>query len=223
MTSEEMAFLEAIRAAPEDDTIRLAYADWLEKRGDPLGEFIRFHAAAHNSGVVALLRQPRFKELFINYRDQWCPRFPGKLSAGCWVQRHGVLPFFKGLPVMEIAAYAPDLLPNADTILDWLSPRCLVKLELFIYASECDLSAVLDHPLVRRSTWLGLTEAIGTQVDSGTKMERVTVQQLVTIASHPVLRQFARVELDFTEPTRAAAEGMFGPPVKSLFVKRTCG
>src|SRR5947209_6860741 len=35
------AFLAAVADAPEDDTHRLVFADWLDERGDPLGEFIR--------------------------------------------------------------------------------------------------------------------------------------------------------------------------------------
>ena len=39
--SEEAAFLSAISAAPEDDTARLVYADWLEERSDPRAEYLR--------------------------------------------------------------------------------------------------------------------------------------------------------------------------------------
>jgi uncharacterized protein (TIGR02996 family) len=39
--TRDAAFLEAIRAAPDDDAPRLIYADWLDERGDPRGEFIR--------------------------------------------------------------------------------------------------------------------------------------------------------------------------------------
>jgi uncharacterized protein (TIGR02996 family) len=39
--NEEHAFLSAILASPDDDTSRLVYADWLEERDDPKGEFIR--------------------------------------------------------------------------------------------------------------------------------------------------------------------------------------
>jgi uncharacterized protein (TIGR02996 family) len=41
LPTEEDGFLQAIRAAPDDDTPRLIYADWLEERGDPRAEFIR--------------------------------------------------------------------------------------------------------------------------------------------------------------------------------------
>ncbi len=39
--TEREAFLQAIAEAPDDDVVRLVFADWLEERGDPLAEFIR--------------------------------------------------------------------------------------------------------------------------------------------------------------------------------------
>lgn len=38
---EEVAFLQAMRAAPQDDALRLVYADWLEERGDHRAEYLR--------------------------------------------------------------------------------------------------------------------------------------------------------------------------------------
>jgi uncharacterized protein (TIGR02996 family) len=38
---EEAAFLKAVLELPDDDGPRLVYADWLDERGDPRGEFIR--------------------------------------------------------------------------------------------------------------------------------------------------------------------------------------
>jgi uncharacterized protein (TIGR02996 family) len=43
--NQDDAFLWAIVANPEDRTTRLVYADWLEERGDPRGEFLRLEAA----------------------------------------------------------------------------------------------------------------------------------------------------------------------------------
>src|SRR5262249_38868583 len=37
----EDPFLAAIRANPDDNAVRLVYADWLQERGDPRGEFLR--------------------------------------------------------------------------------------------------------------------------------------------------------------------------------------
>jgi uncharacterized protein (TIGR02996 family) len=39
--SDEDGFLKAINLNPRDDTSRLVYADWLEERGDPRGEYLR--------------------------------------------------------------------------------------------------------------------------------------------------------------------------------------
>jgi uncharacterized protein (TIGR02996 family) len=41
----ERAFERAILAAAEDDAPRLVYADWLEERGDPRGEYLRVETA----------------------------------------------------------------------------------------------------------------------------------------------------------------------------------
>jgi uncharacterized protein (TIGR02996 family) len=38
---EDQQFLEAIRANPRDEALRLVYADWLEDRGDPRAEYLR--------------------------------------------------------------------------------------------------------------------------------------------------------------------------------------
>jgi uncharacterized protein (TIGR02996 family) len=41
---DEDALINAILANPEDDELRQVYADWLEERGDPCGEFLRTEA-----------------------------------------------------------------------------------------------------------------------------------------------------------------------------------
>src|SRR5438105_8701061 len=38
---QEQPFLRAIAEEPGDEGARLVFADWLEERGDPLGEFLR--------------------------------------------------------------------------------------------------------------------------------------------------------------------------------------
>src|SRR6516162_10276737 len=48
---DEQAFVQAILANLTDDGPRLVYADWLEERGDPRGEFLRLQ--------TALTRMPR--------------------------------------------------------------------------------------------------------------------------------------------------------------------
>jgi uncharacterized protein (TIGR02996 family) len=43
--ADEPAFVPAILANPTDEGPRLVYADWLEERGDPRGEFLRLQTA----------------------------------------------------------------------------------------------------------------------------------------------------------------------------------
>src|ERR1044071_4841866 len=38
--NEDKGFLQDIIDHPDDDAVRLIYADWLQERGDPRGEFI---------------------------------------------------------------------------------------------------------------------------------------------------------------------------------------
>jgi uncharacterized protein (TIGR02996 family) len=66
MTPDE-AFIEAIRDAPDDDTPRLIYADWLEEHGDPHGEFIRVQCAL----AKLCLGDPRRGALARRERELW--------------------------------------------------------------------------------------------------------------------------------------------------------
>jgi uncharacterized protein (TIGR02996 family) len=43
----ETAFIDAIRKNPDDDEARAVYADWLEERGDPRGEYLRLEIQMH--------------------------------------------------------------------------------------------------------------------------------------------------------------------------------
>ena len=46
---DEEDFIRAILASPDDDTLRLVFADWLEDQGSPRGEFIRLHCELANT------------------------------------------------------------------------------------------------------------------------------------------------------------------------------
>jgi uncharacterized protein (TIGR02996 family) len=64
---EKDRFIQAILGDPDDMSIRLVYADWLEERGDRRGEFLRLEAALIGlprederwSGMAARLRELR--------------------------------------------------------------------------------------------------------------------------------------------------------------------
>src|SRR5437762_1580159 len=64
MSEIEATFLEAIRAAPDDDEVRRVYADWLDERGDPRGEYLRLE--------IQLVRGPaRLAELAAALDPSW--------------------------------------------------------------------------------------------------------------------------------------------------------
>lgn len=46
-TTPEEAFLAAIEASPQDMLPRLVYADWLDERNDPRGEYLRLEVERH--------------------------------------------------------------------------------------------------------------------------------------------------------------------------------
>ena len=56
MTPDE-AFMQAIIESPDDDSLRLIYADYLDERGDPRGEFTEDCAGkdlyANSNGTLA--------------------------------------------------------------------------------------------------------------------------------------------------------------------------
>jgi uncharacterized protein (TIGR02996 family) len=60
---EPEALLHAIRADPDDETVRLVYADWLEEHGNPRSEFIRVQCElARLFDPVPRLDRPRDSE-----------------------------------------------------------------------------------------------------------------------------------------------------------------
>jgi uncharacterized protein (TIGR02996 family) len=68
------AFLDAIRENPDDDAHRLVYADWLEERGDPRGEFIRVQcelARLPKSNRRRAKLEAREEELLKKRRAEW--------------------------------------------------------------------------------------------------------------------------------------------------------
>src|SRR5262245_56818171 len=63
-----------IRAHPEDDGPRLVYADWLDERGDPRGEFIRVQcelARLPHGGPDRERLRVRESELLAAHRSEW--------------------------------------------------------------------------------------------------------------------------------------------------------
>src|SRR5262245_56252105 len=67
---DEKAFVRAILDAPRDQALRLVFADWLEERGDPRGEFIRLRAARRRANRATTAR---LEELRAVIAPGWLP------------------------------------------------------------------------------------------------------------------------------------------------------
>jgi uncharacterized protein (TIGR02996 family) len=71
------SFLDALRANPGDDATRLAYADWLDHRGDPRGEYIRLRLQSFPTADLGRDRKrilTRLAELQRAMEGEWVAR-----------------------------------------------------------------------------------------------------------------------------------------------------
>ncbi len=109
MQTEAEAFLQRIRAYPDDDAQRLIFADWLDEEGDPRGRFIRVqlalaHLSEHDRGANNLRIEER--HLLTMHRDEWESSFRGLVSG----------PVFRRGFVDEVKVAAKQFLRHAHEI-----------------------------------------------------------------------------------------------------------
>jgi uncharacterized protein (TIGR02996 family) len=147
MTADADAFLDAIFAAPADDTPRLVYADWLEEHGQPAyAEFIRLSCGFNRDGKTRAER----KEI----GPHWIAAFR-KFVA----DNHESLGPLHLAPRMFDRGIIGDLWIDAPTLLKtyaaWgplLGPRGLVVSDYGGMESE-----LMSAPFVQRVTFLRFT------------------------------------------------------------------
>jgi uncharacterized protein (TIGR02996 family) len=107
MTHDD-AFLQAIIESPDDDSLRLIYADFLDERGDPRGEFIRVQVTLANSSDQPRKQEleARERELLKRHEQQWVT--PVRPWVKAWAFRRGF--------VEDIKADLDTVLANADKL-----------------------------------------------------------------------------------------------------------
>jgi uncharacterized protein (TIGR02996 family) len=90
---DDDAFLRAIIERPDDDLPRLIYADYLDERGDPRGEFIRLQVelSRRDTPVPVHDLEARERRLLYRHRSEWLRRL-----GGDW---HGDAVFERGFVV----------------------------------------------------------------------------------------------------------------------------
>jgi uncharacterized protein (TIGR02996 family) len=157
--AEDEDFLRAILQAPDDDGPRLRYAEWLEGRGDPRGEFIRVECELDGADGLDeddrrwIELKSRETQLLCRYRDTWWSRPVGERVLG--------VEFRRGF-VWGIDVTAAGFSEHADALFR-LEPIQCVRFEpmrrgLRFYGplpSEWG-SAQASSPHMKRLTTLGL-------------------------------------------------------------------
>lgn len=107
MTQDD-AFLQAIMDNPDDDAPRLIYADWLDERDDPRGEFIRVQcrlATMARDDERSLPLEQLERRLLEGHQDVWLGTLRPLLAR--WTFRRGFL---------DKVAVAPSVYLQHDAI-----------------------------------------------------------------------------------------------------------
>ncbi len=106
--NERQAFMQAILEGPEDDFPRLQYADWLDERGDPLGEFIRVQIRLHNEGKFDIYNGDLPCERMYERKDP----LTGKLYLRCYE-------LVKAYGKEWLASLNPKAVPDVLSVKGW--------------------------------------------------------------------------------------------------------
>lgn len=210
---EELEFLLAIQQSPNDDAVRLAYADWLEERCNPLGEFIRLHvelSATTKDGHYILpvfeCEGPaeRLRQLAALHAAEWRVEPPPHLRFGYGLSCITSWPppgarFFKGLPIYNVYVTEADFAECFDAASAWVSPRSQIILEICVNQTA-DLCGLLKHPFAERAVWLHIYGDVdwdqrppGASVRGFNRRVMLTSDQIVAVASWNRLNQLVGV------------------------------
>ncbi|MBY0232133.1 MAG: TIGR02996 domain-containing protein [Gemmataceae bacterium] len=138
--NDERSFLAAMAVSPDDDLLRLAFADWLEERGeDARAEFIRCQVGPARD-------ERRAEELLQAHREEWERPFR---AAGAWVSFHRGLPWFLQIEAarLPVAADVLGLAPEWNLYLTHqpeMYPRAFARLAQAPHADRIRGLTLLD-------------------------------------------------------------------------------
>jgi uncharacterized protein (TIGR02996 family) len=139
------AFLQAILNDPEDETVRLIYADWLEERGDPRGEFIRVQCCLSGLPIGHPERgelRKRERELLRQHAAEWSQPV-SRLPVADWTFRRGF--------IEEVTMGGDGFLHDAKELFDAIPLRCLC-----LQGAAWCLPALVANPWLSRVAALDL-------------------------------------------------------------------
>ena len=94
--NEEAGFLSAISRTPGEDAARLAYADWLDERGDPesaaKARFLRLTVRFRQSGRADATQQSELQPLAAELPPEWLGVVSSLKVEGCRVKARAANP-----------------------------------------------------------------------------------------------------------------------------------
>jgi uncharacterized protein (TIGR02996 family) len=162
---DEEPFLKAILAEPDDDTLRLVFADWLEEHGQPeRAEFIRVQcalAAAPSSDPRREDLAAREKALLCRHYQEWAQPLHA-VTPTCHV-----LSFARGFPA-TLAMRLDDFLEHAPQL---FASAPLQGLRLQVERIDADrrheqVRRLASCPYLRRLIQLDLSGNVVTSIDA---------------------------------------------------------
>jgi uncharacterized protein (TIGR02996 family) len=201
--------LRAIRENPEDDGLRLVFADWLEEQGDPLAEFIRLQCQLepirdrYGDPQAEELRR-REEEMLEQQRDVWLgplkqlasqpylfqPTFRRGLVEGVWVHTEAFLDHADDLarwcPVLQTITLH-DIRGRGMDLADAVGLRIAKHLSLDDWLTGEDAQALAS------CSHLAQLESL--QIWLGGAQEEEVCRILARPLSLPGLRQLTLVQL----------------------------
>lgn len=187
----EDAFLCDILAHPDDDSPRLIYADWLDERNDPRGEFIRIECALAQLSDEDPQRWPleeREQELLREHQTKWLPKNCDALS---FLFRRGFVERVEMLPEQFLA--------SADRLFDQAPIRHLHLREdrrfpRFTEISDSALARIASSRHLVKLRGLSITSLIGSR------------RAIRAFLESPNLRQLAELQLSHLRVTEVHEE-----------------
>jgi uncharacterized protein (TIGR02996 family) len=120
--STRAAFLQAIHDNPDDDTLRLVYADWLEEQGDPQAELIRVQCRLARLDADDPERgelDTREREMLKRHSRDWLG--PSGNDARGWSFQRGIL--------TSVTIPVPLYLEHGEELRQ-IKPTCEILLDL---------------------------------------------------------------------------------------------
>jgi uncharacterized protein (TIGR02996 family) len=105
MSSEEQALFQAILEAPDDDAPRFVYADYLEERGDPRGEYVRLACRQARKWPFRIEdpgdpESTRMWELERKHGKRWLAAMPTFEGVRWWS-------LWRGFPAIQVRGWPP--------------------------------------------------------------------------------------------------------------------